>query len=101
MPALADLLRDLEEQGAALDLTGFSSEEVAKLVQSFDAESGALPENVAEETEWVQMSFTFSASDAARLRVALDEAKTRLEDGGDGPRSDGRALLLLALRASA
>jgi hypothetical protein len=81
---LQQLLTEIEELGGDLEMTGFTADEMEKLMQSFSTEGGDLPD-LSLGGGFLQMTFVLSEEQAEVVREAVGRAIKHLS----GPDSSG------------
>lgn len=86
----AELL-DLEAAGMALELTGFSDDELADLFEQSEEENEGEGEGEQESSDSQQISFTVLKKDARKVRAAIQAAL----DNGAADEDDGAALVAI------
>lgn len=82
-----------------LSESGFSDEEVEKLLQSFDVADGEMPDSIGEdERQFAQMTFTLHVEQKLTIDTALATAKKTDCEQFDDVNGNGNALYAIAKR---
>ena len=75
-PKLSELLVDLKDIGADIEITGFSMDEITGYTGRFDVDGTGMPAlSDGDKAPFQQMTFTLHDSQAEMVKEALDKAK--------------------------